>query len=357
LQIHEVVVDHITKIKPSKDIESVTSACEVLFKGKKKTPKLKHNDPRQQAFVRSLLDMVCVDGLPLSFGEGLGFRNFMEKSSPEYVIPCRTKLLKSLKEELKSKVLSTFNDELEKLQKGSLHISLDIWSTCSRESVIGLKIHYINEDWEQVTKTLAFKQMSGSHTGEAIKRTYLGILSEHKISEDQVGYVMGDNASNISKAFNIEEIILDDWTFNPDESEAQGVGQSDPMTEDNEEESGLTAVEEVAEGHDEVEEPDDVIMARDFYPTNLEQASIGVKRLRCLAHTIQLAINDAIKTDEKVKDVVHYLNQVIKTFRKSPLKSDTLSAKIKRQLIPIGTTRWNSILFAAERMTEVKIIA
>jgi len=342
-----VVVDRVLLTKPSKPTESSSNACDILFGRKRKLQKLKHTDPRQKEFVRALLDMVCVDGLPISFVEGFAFRNLMEKISPEFKIPCRTKLMKSLNEELFAKVLKTFNEELRKLPKGSLHISLDIWSTCSRESVLGVRLHFINEQWEPITKTLAFKQLSGRHTGEAIKKTFLAILTEHEVSEDQIGYVMGDNASNISKAFNIEDMILDDWIINPPEDEVQGVRPSDPTTTDEEDEESDSSEDEV------IEEPEDIIMARDFFPNDFEIEAVGIKRLRCLAHTIQLAINDALKTDAKVSDLILYLNDIIKTFRKSPLRSDDLSNRINRQLIPIGQTRWNSILFAAERLIEV----
>lgn len=51
--------------------------------------KLKSTDPRQQDFLKSIVDMIAIDGLPISFVEGLGFRGLMEKIAPQYKIPCR----------------------------------------------------------------------------------------------------------------------------------------------------------------------------------------------------------------------------------------------------------------------------
>jgi len=166
------------------------------------------------------------------------------------------------------------------------------------------------------------------------------------VSKNQLGFVMGDNASNISKAFNVEDLIIDDWVIHPHTNKDHGVGLSDPISDEEEREMDLMEPTEN-------QEQEQIIMTRDFQAMDFELDSVGAKRLRCLAHTIQLAINDSLKSDETVSDLVQYLNTIIKVFRKSPLRSDDLSNKIKRQLIPIGQTRWNSILFAAERMIEV----
>lgn len=261
-------------------------------------------------------------------------------------------------------VLPEFIKELQKLSKNSLHLSLDIWSTCSRESIIGIKVHYINSNWELVSRTLCYKQMYGSHTGAAIRSLFESVVEERLIPKITLGYVMGDSASNICKAFNMEDEVMDEWTVHVKLSSLTelGVRPSDP-----EEAPGQSTPPEDSASDDENNSDsesdydyseDEINIISDLYSEDSSDSTHAqpedVIRLRCLAHTLQLAINDSIKKDTEASAIVKYLNSVIQIFRKSPLRSDHLFKKLPRRLIPIGKTRWNSILFAGERLLEVK---
>ncbi|XP_021958627.1 zinc finger BED domain-containing protein 4 [Folsomia candida] len=163
---------------------------------------------------------------------------------------------------------------------------------------------------------------------------------------------MADNAANICKAFNFDDEIVDPWQIFVKLGDIDnGVRLSDPT--DSETEAGSQEV--VAEIEIQAEEAEDVEifdLTNDFVAHDVEIDLKGVKRLRSLAHTVQLAINDAIKQDDQVKQIVRYMNSIIRIFRKSNLMSDELASKTKNQVVPIGQTRWNSILFAAERLLE-----
>lgn len=60
---------------------------------------------------------------------------------------------------------------------GSAHLLLDIWSSKSRESVIGVMVRYIH-DWNLYQHCLAFKHFPGTHDGARIKKTIEDMLKE-----------------------------------------------------------------------------------------------------------------------------------------------------------------------------------
>lgn len=216
-------------------------------------------------------------------------------------------------------------------------------------------MHFINLNWELLSRFLCYKQISGSHTGAAIRSSFDAVMDERSIPKETLGYIMGDNAKNICKAFNMEDIVMDEWTVNARLFPDLGVRLSDP---DEAATSAAGTEEETSEVDSDLETDNEDSSDEDISLSPEEDDLAGaflddIIRLRCLAHTLQLAINDAIKDDEEVSAIVKYLNSIIQTFRKSPLRSDHLMKFISKQLIPIGKTRWNSILFAAERLLEV----
>lgn len=58
---------------------------------------------------------------------------------------------------------------------------------------------------------LSFRLMRRKHTGENNRENFLAELESRGVSEALVGAVVCDNASNMTKAFNMSENFDDDW--------------------------------------------------------------------------------------------------------------------------------------------------
>lgn len=82
-------------------------------------------------------------------------------------------------------------------------------------------------------------------------------------------------------------------------------------------------------------------------PSSLEQAS-------CVAHSLQLVVKDGLAADATAGALICRLNDMITFFSRSnywtkQLKLKTTGVDIRKH----GTTRWNSLLYALEQVTDV----
>lgn len=245
----------------------------------------------------------------------------MEFLKPEVNVVSPRTIGRLLEDLAKKCALPSLAADLAQCPKRSLHFIVDLWSSRTRDSILGIKVQFVSK-WELETYTLAFKHFPGSHTGDHIREAFEQELIERGIQLEQIGCVVADNASNMGKAFNMSMIMEEKWHINA----------ADPEISE-EEEAGLEDCSTV--------EPD--------LPTALNPCH----RIRCAAHTLQLAVNGAIRGEQASKELLDVVNRVINMFRRSPLWTGRLKELCKKDLVPSTGTRWNSILAALKRLTQV----
>jgi hypothetical protein len=142
------------------------------------------------------------------------------------------------------------------------------------------------------------------------------------------------------KAFNMETIFDHQWQWILDdppieaEPEAREEGRED---------------EEAAD----LQEPVDDLLDSDEEDDSDEEVQGRPKFLACLAHTLQLVVNDAIKADKTSQDVSKYVDKLVEFFRRRGHWRTELKKLAKKELMKPIKTCWNSLLFAAERLAEV----
>ncbi|XP_064472395.1 uncharacterized protein LOC135386411 [Ornithodoros turicata] len=81
------------------------------------------------------------------------------------------------------------------------------------------------------------------------------------------------------------------------------------------------------------------------------------RRVRCAAHTLQLAVNGALREDDEVQQLLTVVNKVVNCFRRSHLLTAELKQRCGKDLVQPGGTRWNSILAALSRLTEEQVFS
>ena len=59
---------------------------------------------------------------------------------------------------------------LKKLGPKQLHIALDLWTSKSNKSVLGIKAYFIDKDWNLKCKILGFKHFTYSKTGHNLRQ-------------------------------------------------------------------------------------------------------------------------------------------------------------------------------------------
>lgn len=107
---------------------------------------------------------------------------------------------------------------------------------------------------------------------------------------------------------------------------------------------------------------DKVILAVSDNGANIKKAlenDLGLKHFGCYAHTLNLAVQEALSTPE-ITDLIERLKQVVRYFKKSTLgwtklkKYQEQAGKIPKRPLQSVPTRWNSTYFMLQRLLEIK---
>ncbi|CAG7819877.1 unnamed protein product, partial [Allacma fusca] len=135
-----------------------------------KTSKLPLQHPLQLKLDRSIATAIAVDGLPLDLTSGKGFQKIFEIANSKFTIKSRRTMTKRINE-IASEVIKKSNiSELAILSNGRIHPIIDIWSTRTHESVLGIKVQYLDDDLHMVNKLLAFEEFNEEHSSDNIKK-------------------------------------------------------------------------------------------------------------------------------------------------------------------------------------------
>lgn len=69
---------------------------------------------------------------------------------------------------------------------GSLSYSLDIWSTRSGKSITATRVHYIDNNWQLINKTIEFEEFNERHTAVNIRDRFEQLLNLYDSSASNV---------------------------------------------------------------------------------------------------------------------------------------------------------------------------
>jgi hypothetical protein len=178
---------------------------------------------------------------------------------------------------------------------------------------------------------------------------------------------MADSGSNMNKAFNTKlslvkknagntTTINDSTSINlSDDDEANTSdddnddSSNDSDLESTSSEDGLTDSNDADEWEDIEEEIED-----DSQISVIDSIETSWNRKKCLCHVINLIVKHGLKNTPSIHDLLSQAKKLITFFRKSNKNNDKLKSKTKGLGLraPIET-RWNSMLFALERLCRV----
>jgi hypothetical protein len=259
--------------------------------------------PRQKAITDGLVKMIADSMLPFQFAESKGFKQFMAIVEPKYNVPSRRTVTRKTVDKLQM-LKDNIRTELDKLAENSLrigtvHATTDLWSSRTLEPIIGVRFHYFDANFRLQVKTVAYRHFAERHTGENIATTFEQIVEEYGITASEMGYQVTDNARNMLKAFDIfAEHAAAQFVANSNQRDGheEAHDEADPDDSDNE------FIEFLAD--DDGTDDDDTIV-------------LGSCRLPCTAHTLQLAIKDALKNSPAAVKIIEEASAVVVFFRRS----------------------------------------
>uniref|UniRef100_A0A8C5D8W6 BED-type domain-containing protein n=1 Tax=Gouania willdenowi TaxID=441366 RepID=A0A8C5D8W6_GOUWI len=150
---------------------------------------------RAEKITGLMTSMVAKDVLPVSFVEGVGFRELMAFLEPDYQVPCRKTTTVRLEKMYEDKAAS-LRESLCAAEH--LAITTDAWTALTTESYVTVTAHYF-EDWKMKTALLQTRAMPERHTAENLANV-LGAAAEDWGIADKIVACVHDNATNVTGA-------------------------------------------------------------------------------------------------------------------------------------------------------------
>jgi hypothetical protein len=185
-----------------------TSALKRHFNACKRNPHKFIKDPKQvilqctqgealgtfkfdvEALREAFSEMIIEDELPFAFGEKSGFRKFMSKSSPRFIVPSRRTATRD--------VVRCFFKEKAKLKKflkdscQRVCLTTNYWTSQRLDGYKTMTTSFIDENWILHNKVINFFLVKG-HKGEDFGKNLLKCVAEWGM--DRLMTVTVDNAS------------------------------------------------------------------------------------------------------------------------------------------------------------------
>ena len=183
----------------------------------------------------------------------------------------------------------------EEVQGRLISIKLDRATLKSGQSMLGVNTQFVRNG-RLILRNLAVKELFIRHTGDNIRREEKNILRRYSIHPQQLYSATTDNAANMLK---FVELINEDAT-----TEAMDSRQWEPVVDEADEdnmvqEDDLESLSDIP-NQDETASltaPNDEFPEwfQDFAVVEPTDTDAAVISQRCAAHTIQLAVHDALE--------------------------------------------------------------
>jgi hypothetical protein len=275
--------------------------------------KYKFDNTMHKKISRSLLEMIALDNQPFSIVEDIGFMHLFAVAHPKYELPSRT-WLRQKQLPISFEAAKASVSDLIANEEGFWFTS-DLWSTeGSHVKMLSLTCHFINNAFEMKYLVLGSPSMPEQHTAQNIFNRWVEILLQWNILSWKNGEVQ-------TPPFDCNQ--FDGW------SRVVGI-----VTDNG---SNMRA-------------------AIKLLPAEIRDASFS-----CIAHTLQLVIEDAIDPQRARVDTLAVARNLVRYIKQSsPAAEFILQAQrlahVAQPLVVIQdvATRWDSQLTMLERLLELR---
>uniref|UniRef100_A0A8D8TN44 Uncharacterized protein n=1 Tax=Cacopsylla melanoneura TaxID=428564 RepID=A0A8D8TN44_9HEMI len=272
------------------------------------------------------------------------------KSSETSLVINRRNVRKDIKVEA-----ARLRDIIKKEAKGKLIcIKVDTASRMDRH-VLSLNIQYA-EGGRLILRNIGMMEMIESHTAINLENEIVRMLSACGISSDMVFSGTADNAANITKAVvrlgHSEKPILVQHTC----YHTPFADEDESDNEEDDEERSTTHTTEVQQSDDISDSSDEEFFHNESTPLSTFTSPtlcpdcekvktaldvMGVLSVHCAAHTLQLAVHDAIRNTGEFRGLIDKARRMVKLLR-TPNYYKILKREGRAKPPLDVDTRWNS---------------
>jgi hypothetical protein len=149
----------------------------------------------QEAWEEEILQYITVTRLPFHHIEHPKFLSLV-RMAQSALSPPEVPSAKTIRRRLQTKVKEQQQDILRKLPSDAkISIALDCWTSPFTQAFMAITGYFIDADWVYREVLLGFKPLHGTHSGTNLSVVVLETLQEHEI-QDRVFGLTTDNASN-----------------------------------------------------------------------------------------------------------------------------------------------------------------
>lgn len=155
---------------------------------------------RKKMLDNALLNMIVTDFQPFKVVEDKGFKQFIHLLNPNYSLPTRQAMSKTLIPLEYQKCVSGVKELIEK-EVDSVCLTTDCWTSRCNESYIAVTAHFVNKEFILKSVLLECSEITERHTSENLSNEIKGIITKWQL-DGKVVLVVSDNAGNIKNAIN-----------------------------------------------------------------------------------------------------------------------------------------------------------
>lgn len=322
---------------------------------------------QREKIVHSCVELTLINSHPFSLLSQSGYRNLIEDKLNAFKLAgCPLNLSDHHVYEIKKKVNDTAKKIREqiKLETRGRIISVMVDSaTRNGRSIYGVSIQYKHNGVLRVF-AVGMRELNQSHTAEHLAKELLKILAEYDINLDQVISITTDNGTNmLAMVKEVDRKLRYESRDETNQNERDNIAASivEPIQNIHlmlEDENYIDCdIEKILT---EVTISDDDALDMLFDDSDIHESllenivadlrnktgnqSLFVNSVKCAAHTIQLAVNDALKMLPKHdQNVIDLCRLTAKYMRLQSTKNAMQQAELKSILPGLDCkTRWSS---------------
>lgn len=146
-----------------------------------------------------LVNWIINDLQPIHVVKSVDLKILFKELDPGFIMPCQ-KTIRNMIDD----AFDYTSPQLKSLMKNeatSVSLTLDLWTSKSRQGYLGITCTFIDSQWKLKELTLTIEYICYSHTAEHILEAIESVLKEWEI-RDKVYTITTDNGSNVKKAIN-----------------------------------------------------------------------------------------------------------------------------------------------------------
>lgn len=352
------LVNHLKSVHPD------VYAQEILYKHSTKYYAVKRLQLLQQC-----VEITTVNKEPFNCLLKTGFQKMIEPKvnklfAAGFGINLRRPELKPVKNHI-AKTAAQIRRMIKKEIKGRLlAVMIDV-GTKNHKSILAVSIQFIDDDGTTKVRSIGMVELKKSHTGANLAAELKKCLDEYKIKLRQVVAITRDNAANMGRTIREINIFCENAMYNASDQQlvdrvAQPQMSESTATNEQPDDNTDTEIASLLEDLSEVEEEilDHLLDDSNDYENLLSelvkdfQAKYGanpiyVNSVNCAAHTLQLAVHDALKMLKQPHiNVINLCRYSAKFLRKQCSIHDMEENDIKVIFPRLDTkTRWSSTYY------------